>query len=559
MMKKYIKILIGFTSLIFLIGACNDSFLDEKVLDSFAPESLNDKLGYDAAAIGLYNSLSTLYSTDQDQTFLGVFQLGTDIVWAPAGRSNGMARPYFDYSQLKSTDGASSKLWSSLYKIINNANILIKSAESNTAVGMTPDEINTFNAEARFFRAYCYNMLATLYGGVPLVKEPVSNAKTDFTRASLDDVNKLIEDDLLFAADKLPEIDALVHAARANKAMAHQLLAEFYLRVNKPDLAETQCDAIINSGKFSIMTSRYGVKANQPGDLFSDMFLSGNQRRKQGNTEAIWVMEQENPSAVANGSTGNPQQRRVWQGSYHELPGMKIADTLGGRGLGRIRLDNWVVYKLYKGTDMRNSKYSIHRKHYFNNPDAKYSAVYGKPVPYGQDVTFTLADNSELKIFASDTIYKYIPYTLKWGYFDPKDEFGFGTWKDFIIMRLGETYLLRAEARFKRNNSIGAAADINVLRTRANAALVAAGDISLNFILDERVRELLGEENRRMTLVRTGTLVERATRLNGTAPLAGGAIETTNGLQSFHTLLPIPQSEIDLNKDAVLEQNPGYN
>ena len=82
--------------------------------------------------------------------------------------------------------------------------------------------------------------------------------------------------------------------------------------------------------------------------------------------------------------------------------------------------------------------------------------------------------------------------------------------------------------------------------------------MSLDFILDERARELVGEENRRMTLVRTGTLVERAKRLCGTVTLAGGNIETTNGIQDYNVLLPIPQTEIDLNKDAVLEQNSGY-
>lgn len=125
-------------------------------------------------------------------------------------------------------------------------------------------------------------------------------------------------------------------------------------------------------------------------------------------------------------------------------------------------------------------------------------------------------------------------------------------------MRLGETYLLRAEARLKQDDFDGAAADINVLRDRANAPAVSAGDMTLDFILDERARELIGEENRRMTLVRTGTLVDRAIRLNGTEPLADGNIETTNGIQDYNMLLPIPQDEIDLNKDAVLEQNPGY-
>lgn len=75
----------------------------------------------------------------------------------------------------------------------------------------------------------------------------------------------------------------------------------------------------------------------------------------------------------------------------------------------------------------------------------------------------------------------------------------------------------------------------------------------MDFILDERARELVAEENRRMTLMRTGTLVDRALRLN-----SNDAVHPTVGLTSKNLLLPIPLSEIQLNKDAVLEQNPGY-
>ena len=78
---------------------------------------------------------------------------------------------------------------------------------------------------------------------------------------------------------------------------------------------------------------------------------------------------------------------------------------------------------------------------------------------------------------------------------------------------------------------------------------VSASQVDLNFILDERVRELIGEEQRRLTLMRTGTLVERATRLNGVS---------ITGLTKTHELLPIPQTTIDLNTNATLTQNPGY-
>jgi hypothetical protein len=132
-------------------------------------------------------------------------------------------------------------------------------------------------------------------------------------------------------------------------------------------------------------------------------------------------------------------------------------------------------------------------------------------------------------------------------------------------MRLGETYLLRAEARFRQGNTAGAADDINILRDRAfktarissgNADLgsVSAGDITIDFILDERARELIGEENRRMTLVRTGKLKDRIALNGDTTP----ADKIITGFQDYNVLLPIPLNEIRLNKDAELEQNPGY-
>jgi len=544
------------------LTGCDDSFLDEKILDKYAPEVLKDKLGFEASVVGIYNHFSTFYTTDQDQTLNGIWSLGTDIAWAPAGRSNGNARPYFDYALLTPDDEASRKLWGYLYKIINNANALIANAESGQTTGMTQAELDAYNAEARFFRAYAYNMLATLYGDVPLLTEPLSVARTDFVRTPLAEVNQAIARDLAFAAAHLPDIAS--KSGRANKYMAHQLAAEFYLRTDEPQKAERHCDTIINSGRFSLITERFGVKANQDGDPFSDMFIYRNQRRSQGNTETIWALELENPTDVPGGATSFPQQRRIWVAAYYDIKGMKPADSLGGRGIARLRLNDWVLYRLYEPGDMRNSKFNIKRQLYFNNPDPLFTDIWGKAVPYGVNAVFPVVDPNNpsrkdtVKIFASDTVWRIAPYTMKWGQYDERDEFGYGMWKDFIFMRLGETYLLRAEARFKQNNLEGAADDINVIRDRANASLIDDSDVDLDFILDERARELLAEENRRMTLVRTKTLVRRAKTLSGEGPLANGEIETTNGLSDKHLLLPIPQSEIDLNKDAELKQNDGY-
>lgn len=550
-MKKYLIILL-FISLggTQLFTSCKKSFLKETVYSSLAPETLGDSLGIDASLVGLYNHLSTFYSKSDRQGWPSVWHAGTDVAFVPPSQKEGIEVPYYDYTQLISTDAGASFTWGWAYRMINNANIIIKNTDNPELAGITQATKNSYGAEAKFFRAYAYNMLATLFGKVPLVTEPITAPRTDFTRSSLDSVNNLIIQDLVFARDNLTEIGAVGSktnangkpVGRVNKYVAMQLLAEVYIRSGKPDLAEQQTQAIINSGKFSLVNTRFGTRASQPGDPFSDMFIYGNQRRSQGNKEVMWVLEEESPVTVSGGITGAPQQRRNWGAAYYQINSpdgkpMVIADSLGGRGIGRMRLTDWVVYQLYEPTDMRNSQYNIRRKYYYNNPASTYN---GQQIPYA----------------GADTIFKIAPNTTKWYDYianNTDGTFGFAMTKDFILMRLGETYLLQAEAQFRQGKLAEAANSINALRTRANATLVTAAQINLDFILDERARELLAEENRRMTLMRTGTLVTRTLAHNTQT------INPVVGISAKNLLLPIPKSEIDLNKDAVLEQNPGYN
>lgn len=541
-MKKYSIILVSISVLITAFASCKKSYLDEKPYSSYTPLTLTDSLGFEAAAVGLYNYESTILTYSSAQGWPSVWQVGTDVANATANQQ-GIEVPYYNYAQLTSTDGAASYIWGKYYALINNANAIIDNAEnpSTTKIGAVGKK--QVEAEAKFFRAYAYNNLATLFGKVPLITTPLTTPKTNFVRASLDDVNGLIISDLTYASANLSDLNGPGNVklnvqgkpiGRANKYMAMQLLAEVYLRTGKNDLAEQQAKAVISSGKFSLIKARYGVRAGGAGDYYSDMFVYGNERRAQGNSEAIWVLEQENPSSVVGGNTDNAQQRRVWGAAYYNIAGLLPCDTLGGRSIGRLRLSNWVLYGLYPNGDMRNSQYSIKRRYYYNDPT---NANYGKIVPFT----------------GPDTLYKICPSTTKWGAFDPNDTFGYAMIKDFIMMRLGETYLLLAEAQVKQGKTADAAASINVLRTRANAPQVTADQMTLNFVLDERARELIGEENRRQTLMRTGTLVERSLRLN-----SGDAQHPTTGLADKNLLLPIPLSEIQLNKDAVLEQNPGY-
>lgn len=528
------------TLLLFLYSSCKDSFLDETALSSYTSETLLDEDGLVAAVNGLHYTFGTMWTYSGNQGWLSCWQIGTDI--ASGAGIQGIEIPFYKYAQLTPSSGGPGVMWEHLYDIISNANIVIDAAESDAST--VPDDVKKVCiAEAKFFRGYSYNFLATYFGGVPLTTEPVSSAKTDYTRATLDEVNALVVADLTSAADGLPDIHNLDYEGRANKYMAMQVLSEAYLRMDDPGNAATQLEKIIDDGQFSLIKARYGVDASEDGDCFHDMFIYGNQRRSEGNAEAMWTFEVENTSSVTGGYSDNPQFRRVWVCAYHNIEGMSIADSLGGRGLGRLRLSSWFRNKLYTDGDMRNSEYNINRHIYYNNP--------AYPDRYGQLVSI---DNGYLS--ASDSVSNLVPYTTKWNCFDPNNTFGYPSVKDWPMMRLGETYLLLAEAYLKQGETGKAADMINVLRERAFPDYPAKGKVSddevdMDLILDERARELIGEENRRYTLMRTGTLIERAA-LNKDL---NNAIE---GLTQTHLLLPVPLTEIQLNKDATLEQNPGY-
>lgn len=564
-----ISIIVAIAITMFTI-ACSDDFLDEKPYSSYARETLYDDAGIESSLKGLHYVFGQIWTWPNQQGWLCCWQVGTDVC-SPGG-IQGVEIPFFKYEDMNSENRAVEYMWDKCFEIINNAN------NSMEIIGVDGDPEKI--AEAKFFRAYSYNILATLYGDVPLLTAPTSTARTDFLRTPVEQVNDTIVADLIFASENLPTIDEAVTESRANKHMAMQCLSEVYLRINKPELAEPMLDSIIESGLFSIVEDRYGVAVGGNGDYFSDMFKYGNQRRSQGNSEAIWTFELEYTKNVAGGFTNAPQHRRNWVPAYHNVPGMVYAiddpdegkiSPYGGRGNGRMRPSNWVKYQLYEDGDMRNSEHNITRTFVYNAPG--WTDTIGIDVK-GFRVARDASDAIETRIVQTgdtvvlavgDTLEAMFPYTRKWDSFDPDDAWGWTCIKDFPIMRLGETYLLRAEARFKNDDLTGAAEDINVLRDRAfkesriesgnaNLGVVSDADITLDFILDERARELYAEENRRMTLIRTGTLIERA-QLNTDVSIKG---EIT-GLTDRIMLLPIPLSEIQRNKDVVWDNNPGYN
>ena len=181
-----------------------------------------------------------------------------------------------------------------------------------------------------------------------------------------------------------------------------------------------------------------------------------------------------------------------------------------------------------------------------------------------------------------------------WKFSDDKhpwqSQLGFNVYDcDFYMIRIAETYLLRAEARLAQNNLAGAADDINVVRSRAGAKPCSAGDIDIDYIMDERARELFGEEHRWITLSRlscnpkatyvtskyptqnattSNYMYERARKYGfgyEGAPGSREAYTDVNGktrhyntFKPHNYLFPIPAQIIQSNKDVEIPQNEGY-
>lgn len=568
--------------------SCSDSFLDEKIFSTYSPTVSDPQ----SELIGLYRWFAGYYGNSGYQGFHALFQVGTDV--AVASAPQGIEIPFYQYGQLTKDATGPAFIWEKLYECITNTNLIISKQE---ALGDKADK--AVIGEAKFFRAYCYDQLVTYYGdtkkdlGVPLITEAnTDNPRTDYTRNKITDIDKVIDEDLTYAIENLPNVDEAAEQSRANKDMARQLAGQVYLRIGMRDAsyyakAEKVLTDIISSGKYSLVENRYGVFVKEPGDYYADMFRSGNLRRSQGNTETIWTFEMEYSRDVNGGTIDSPQQRRVWGAAIHNLPGFVNADSLGGRGIYRLRSSNFIKYGLYAKGDIRNSNYILRRTLWLNKPD--YTGHFaldkdGFRVDAGSadavaGTEFTMKTGDKYVVAKDDSLNRFSPYTLKWGQYDPTNDFGYGMVKDWPLMRLGETYLLRAEARLRQGNYAGAAEDINVLRDRAfqdyraaghpGAGAVTAAEVQsggIDFILDERARELFGEENRRYTLMRTQTLAERIKNYADNYPEANKygngkncpSDKMISGFNENKAIFPIPQTEIDLNKDATLEQNPGY-
>ncbi len=576
-MKEYLyticrKCLLYLAVLLLILPACSEDVLDEEPLDFLAPENAYNTLP------GIKQGITGLHFSNRQRWFYGTNQpvvtimrgLGTDIAYhGEDPNSNLFLCNYVNNLTSSNTDYRNIWVW--LYELIQRSNVLLEGIEkADPTIWTSEAQKNAYMAEAMFFRAYAYRMLVSFYGDVPLVTEVIRSAKTDFVRTPKAQVYAQMEADFIYGTTKLPVPRSEEAPGRITQGAAWHMLSECYLNQGKFQLAADAASKVIDTYQYALMTQRFGDRQNVvfgKGDPYYDLFAFGNQTLGT-NTEAIWVIQVEPPPTIGGAAV---EGNRAFGGAYFRMgntPDGKVAfrgqlvagaytgysDTLG-RPVAWIRPTNYAAYDIWRSdwnNDVRNAKYNIKRDFYYDSPTSTFNK---KKINLLVDYAAQYAAGTRDAI--RDSCQYIYPYWMKFGdpchYFtDPGRSGGGSDHKDRYAIRLAETLLLRAEAYVGLLKPDLAAADINKIRARANATPVSAANVNLNYILDERARELYGEENRFITLRRMGKLVERV-RLYNNNPKNPGL-----NIQDYHVLFPIPQSQIDLNIDADFPQNPGY-
>ncbi len=544
-----------------LFVSCNEEeWLEEVPLDFYSAD-----ISY-VTADQFNSAVARLYDLTQDYTIHGgidhffTYTYVSDVAYNAAATTKGL-------NSLKDAlvpDNDAVKInFKQFYKIITSANVILSRIELEDTEFDTEEQRNILKAEALFFRANTYRLLAHMFGGVPVLVEEVASPRRDFVRDSREAVYAQAISDAEFAADNLPSADNVAEDGRLSNAAAKHLLAELYITVGDYDKAIAIATEVIDDPNFELMETRFGSRMSEPGDVFWDLFRRDNQNRAHyGNKEAIWVAQYEY-LAIGGGRGWNIAQFAL--PNYVKLKGTDgeylfdgFYSQYGGRCMGWLQPSGYMHTDIWENADndMRNSEYNIFRDIIAMNPG---SAFYGDSIVKSGAINSTT--NNPLGKYWNPIFTKIAPINNHPDELYENKETGLLlktdnlTFTDSYIMRLAETYLLRAEAYIMNGDKASAAADINTVRARANATPVAAADCDIDYLLDERARELAYEEFRMITLMRMGKLAERLKVYN---PMYNGKY-ATNGVEEYHNLWPIPAAEIEKNSEAELEQNPGYN
>ncbi|WP_022823401.1 RagB/SusD family nutrient uptake outer membrane protein [Hymenobacter norwichensis] len=541
------------------LAACALAVLSscEKQLEEYNPSGLTAETVYTTPA-GFETLVNAAYSYTRwwygKEDGYSASEMGTDLWQRGAGDVN---PDLTDYTTLQGSSRALEALWGKLYAAVNLCNAGINRIGQS---GMTDAQKKTREGELRFLRAFYYWHIVETWGGVHFTTDETTTVQTTANRTPIETFYKQIFDDLNIAVANLP--NTTTEYGRVTKPAAEAFLAKMHLTRGNNQEAATLAQRVISS-------YGYSLQAN-----YADLWSMTNLENK----EIVWAVNYSKELSLDDKRDdvlypdGHPRGANnghlLWTMKYDDQPGM-TRDIANGRPFNRY-MPSLFLLRLFDET--KDSRYLAS----FKTAWIANTAVTGaKPLAKGD--TAILATKKEIPT-SVENAKNYRTYDLSKVYnpatgavvgdrlhyvclrkFDDPTRPTIAeeqSARDAYVIRLADVYLMAAEANFKLGNTTQAVTQINAVRERAALPgkvadmRITAANLSLDFILDERARELAGEQLRWFDLKRTNRLVPRVKANN---PEAGASI------QDYHMLRPIPQRQLDaIQNKAEFIQNQGY-
>ncbi len=378
--------------------------------------------------------------------------------------------------------------------------------------GNTDENVMRYHAEARFIRALAYYHALDMFGNVPFVTEADKPGAYFPEQISRADLYNYIESELLAIESELgpPRFEY----ARADQAAAWTLLAKLYLNANvyigqeRNTECLTYCKMVIASSYSlnPVYQDNFTADNNLSPEIIFPITCDGSYTRSYGGMTYLI-------HAAIGGS-------------------MPAADFGVGGGWGGIRTTKALVNKFSDPTGSTDSR-----------------AMF-----WSDGQSLEINDIAQFTDGWAVTKYKNITSTGGPALHSHPDFVD----TDYPMFRLSDVYLMYAEALLRGGSggdAVTALGYLNALRERAYGDAsgdITQGQLTLDFILDERARELFWEGHRRTDLIRFGEL----TNGDYTWPWKGNVAEGT-ATESFRDLFPVPAADLGANPNLV--QNTGYN
>lgn len=513
------KKLFLFTAFICLLGASCKKFLEEVPYTNKTPSLLlQDNESATAFLTGVYDRLASSdpsFDASYRRGMLIVANFGTDDFTAKVG-TNVITSDFNDYT-FTANDLKLRQIWNNFYAGINQASDIIV----NIPKSPLGDSIkNQYTAEAKFLRGFLYFNLVRMFGGVPLVLAPTASLDNlNTSRSSVQEVYAQVIKDLTDALPSLREA-RFVPAGRATKGAALALLCKVYLTQAsygkyKPVAGYSWVDIpmsftqAVSYANQAMALPDYALQAD-----YSAMFTPAT----ENNSEIIFSVQMEGSATISD------------EGSF-------LTNLFGPANIGDINLSRG-------GQNQGRASRNLINKYATGDLRRSWNIA-----SFGYRGCDSVAQATQF-------------YASKWRKPCGFNGQHFSDPNNFPVLRLADVMLMAAEADAELNGGAATPYALNLVNTLRRKRYVASvtptaptGNF-LDFVFDERSRELCYEGQRWFDLVRTGRLIAavKATVQSYTGPfLAPGNIQVR------HYLYPIPQTEIDNNSKIDLpDQNPGY-